>query len=428
MIHAGMNNRHLYFVFATFVLSIIFDPITVNIAGRTPSIYLLDIAGILFIYFAVKKSNFLDTLRGNRNIFTSIISLMIFLIILVIYSSNDLLKDLVIIKLYLSWPVIYLACYSIAREVNRPVLLLFTILFVIIIICIQYIYNFYNYENYGIISGRYLFNQVSSVKSAVGSSVGVSNTIAGVVALCFPLLTLFFKDDRLQFKIIGTCFGGIMIYCMIISLSRAASLALIAGILIYFILTEKTFKKLSKSLLMGIMVLLIASYALPEIKKIAYIDNIRRVADSATENFIHEARVLRWEASLEAIEEQPLGYGINSYMYATSKSWDYGGSAHNILLDVWFDTTILGLIIFLYMSFKMIQKSIIYFRLAGANEKHISIVVLSCLCIFWVNCMLEPNYYSIPYMYLYACILGIAAAQGQFIKKVRQEIIQGVDC
>ena len=177
---------------------------------------------------------------------------------------------------------------------------------------------------------------------------------APLLALLIPDVIQRAKGQGLRAKLAAVFWiiGGLG---LLLSLSRAGWLGMAAAIAVYtFVAADKKVKKL---ILGGAIVIALIIISIPNLRwRVLLPFYGEKSADS---------RVELWQSGLKGIKESPiLGLGLNGYAnqyknLQTDSALDTHNFPHNIFLDLWVETGVLGLIsligligLYIYQAFK----------------------------------------------------------------------------
>jgi O-antigen ligase len=162
---------------------------------------------------------------------------------------------------------------------------------------------------------------------------------------CAPLLTFLLPDLGLKIKDLKKTWPHILCWIigglgLLLSLSRSGWLGLAAAIGVYLIVAAD--KKTRKIILGGIIVIIII---------IVYYPNLRyRILLPFYGEKSASSRIELWSDGLKAVKESPvLGLGLTGFAKSygtlnTDPTLDTHNFPHNIFLDLWTETGLIGLI------------------------------------------------------------------------------------
>lgn len=167
--------------------------------------------------------------------------------------------------------------------------------------------------------------------------------ITPLLALLLPWALMRFKakqeTDKLFFEfILISWIGGVL--ALIFSMSRSGWLGLVGTMCIYLFITQD--KKIRKFALVGMLTAVLIFTFIPSLKN-RFLSGFGQEKSSAS-------RPVLWKSGIVAITQSPIfGLGLNGYAQKytgliSDKTLDSHNFPHNIFLDLWVETGILGLI------------------------------------------------------------------------------------
>jgi O-antigen ligase len=165
---------------------------------------------------------------------------------------------------------------------------------------------------------------------------------APLLAFLIPDVFSNLKTKILNLKSIAWALGALG---LLLSLSRAGWLGLAAAVLVYLIFAADN--KIRKIIFSGIIIIVIVIISVPNLRWRFILPFYGEKSASS--------RVELWQGGLRAVKESPvLGLGLtgfaNSYgQLNTDPTLDTHNFPHNIFLNFWVETGLLGLISFCYL-------------------------------------------------------------------------------
>lgn len=163
---------------------------------------------------------------------------------------------------------------------------------------------------------------------------------APLLALVLPNLTASFKQKISGDKYLKTIAWLLGSFGLLLSLSRAGWIGLAAAIIIYAIIGAD--RKTRQSMAYGAIIIAITVLMIPKIRH-------RLTAPFYGEKSA-SSRITLWESGIKAIKQSPItGLGLGGYeqKYRTlisDQSLPDHNFPHNIFLDLWVETGIIGLV------------------------------------------------------------------------------------
>jgi O-antigen ligase len=225
-----------------------------------------------------------------------------------------------------------------------------------------------------------------------------------LLAFLIPDLLLRAKGQELRTKLpILFWMAGAM--GLLLSLSRAGWLGLTSAILVYLIVAGD--KKIRKIVSVIVMVIVMVMLSVPNFRYRLLLPFYgEKSANSRTE---------LWASGWEAIKTSPiLGLGLNGYAnnyqkFQTDKTLDTHNFPHNILLNLWVETGVLGLLslvgVIIFGVYKGLKKSGVILTLPQAGEesqqqrylaKHQNETIKLGIALFLI-CLITQGFMDNPY-------------------------------
>ncbi len=184
---------------------------------------------------------------------------------------------------------------------------------------------------------------------------------------------------------------------LLLSLSRGGWLALFAAATIFIIFNAK--KKYIVTALVGFVVLATTVYAVPNLRY--------RVLLPFYGEKSSVARFSLWQTGLKMIKDDPilgkglLGFPNNWYEYNTDKGLSPYPAPHNIFLNFWVNTGLLGLLSFVFISGYVLMKGFF-----GRRNLYSFALLLFIVAIF-VHGQIDVPYFKNDLALLYWFMLGV---------------------
>ncbi|NQT06180.1 MAG: O-antigen ligase family protein [Candidatus Omnitrophica bacterium] len=258
------------------------------------------------------------------------------------------------------------------------------------------------FTGFGSIEGEILYNKwrvTGPFKFPNGLSIWIS-----VVLFPFMGIALFFKKN-LKLKAISAILAILLIYCLLLTYTRAAQISCIAGLILMLLLIGgKTSRITLTLLLVGIVILTLLIFMDPAgfQQKLAGDGSIQ-----------HRIRI--WTAGTRMFAEKPLtGQGLNTFManyerFKVPKKSERGlWYAHNCYLQIAAETGIFGLLSFLWLIIKMAIESIKSLRLIRDDFLRYAFLGLFCgISVFLLHSSFDVSLYSLQLAVLFYFSLGL---------------------
>lgn len=248
------------------------------------------------------------------------------------------------------------------------------------------------------------------IKGRVVSLFENPNILAMYLVMVLPfaiylmLITNVWKSKLLGFISVASILG-----CIILTWSRAAWLAAITCILIFFMIYSK---KTVKYIIISLFFLPIISFFLPSsiTRRFTSIGNL---ADSST-----AYRVFTWKGTLRACLENfwgGVGYGPTAYreMYP---QYAYAGMeaskhSHSLYLQILFGMGIFGLLVFAAVIILFLQMNFEYIK--NESDKKTKMTVIACICAIvsmLVFGLFDFIWYNYRVLFLFWIIIALGCA------------------
>ncbi len=258
-------------------------------------------------------------------------------------------------KNYLVMPILFVIVAAVIRDARQMKILVFLMVLSFLLV---------NRNFYSNVSGRDLTVFSHSNRDAGPLGYAGENGFAAFEAqfMVFLLgLYAFQKNRTVKLVLLGVVGTGI--YCLLYSFSRGGYLAFLLGLVFLGIFQERKW-------LIAVVVLLIAwQTILPASvqQRIAmtYDKEDRQLDTSA------QARVTLWEDAVKLFHQNPIvGTGFNTYEYLNRVELEHGfqggyyKDTHNYYLKVLVETGIPGLILFVWLLFRMFGIGFALYRTA----------------------------------------------------------------
>ncbi|MBE5875884.1 MAG: O-antigen ligase family protein [Lachnospiraceae bacterium] len=223
-----------------------------------------------------------------------------------------------------------------------------------------------------------------------GSYYGISGEKAKAAFAMAIGLIIYICEYFLGKKMKRTDLGCIIILLVSLMLTGKRMeflVPIVFFLLVFFIMRGKNkFAKLCGIVLVGIIVLFILPYIVPQTSLV-----INRFLDSGSDNFVNGRDVL-WEYALEMFRDNPLvgqGYGTyNHYIdntsfvaYTGESEWNY--HAHSIYFQIIGECGIVGILIWLSIYIGTFVKLIVKLRKKSFNEYTLYAVGFLVLILFY---------------------------------------------
>jgi O-antigen ligase len=312
----------------------------------------MTLSGVFLIILIVKI--FIEKFKNNKNIVPDHIKkiwllFIIFSLVQGIFAINPLFHYAGLIGHYLLyWLIFYLVSQTVktpeqVKKIIKTVAYSGTLLSLIGILAysgLKLDWKLFFIPLYG---GDYLINLKLGeyLNKASGFSMNPNNLGSFLLLSTFMSLSLFAENIKLYPVLIF-----IQSCCLILTGSRGAIGAFIAGIVLYLLFRTGS-KKVLVPLVLGFLLIFIFNFSI-------FTHLITTITDPTYSS--NSLRISVWKTSLEIIKDFPMGVGIlnyeNIYPYYLSAQAKYLPHAHNWYLHTCIESGVIGAVIFLlFISF-----------------------------------------------------------------------------
>lgn len=218
------------------------------------------------------------------------------------------------------------------------------------------------------------------------------------IAVAFSILFASVMVKKVKNNLANTILLLISIVAMLLTGKRGLVLAIIIAAAVTFIISLNTSGKLKiRYISMVIVAILFVNYIFNETEIATNI--IRRMQNED----IFSGRVALWELAFLGIKQHPiLGNGTGAYSTVSSVS------AHNSLLQLWYENGLIGLSLIILIFINCIIMCLKKIKIADTNFKKEILLMSLCYQIFFIiGCMSDSifHHYILLITYLFFSIL-----------------------
>lgn len=387
----------LFFIFLAFIFIRPFvSEMAYPIAGGFLNIALL---ALLFIYIL-----FFKEFQFSGNTFAIALLLYIFSISISLFFSINLRSS--IYQIYQLIPLLCLFFFTSNLKKEQNLKLVHVVLLSASIISAytiyQYLWGFEHTREYlnlnlkNILRTTYA-KEILLTRRAIGTFFS-PNMLGSFIAMTIPLClgTLFENKNNKKIWLFLSASLAVMLIALLFTKSIAAWTSLSFGVIIFFIFMRKSFDKIALiicifTLLMSISLLLLRSNM--------FIDLMNQ------QNTILQ-RLAFWKSSLKIIKEFPfVGIGLGNFENIYTKYRELIANetrfAHNILLQTWIETGLLGL-------FSVVLLVTLFVKISFKIEKTFFNIGLIASCyVFFINNLFDFSYFIPQVSFLFWINLGM---------------------
>lgn len=378
-----------------FVISLAIPPFSMAILGRTPTVFVSDIIIGLSVFFILTKRRILD------KYILAAAGLFAVFVVLSYFRGIDSVRSLSFVKIYLlPFGALFLGIISFRskEDIDRVFV---GLLMVISAWALESLLNWNAFE-----SGVAVLASDLGAKDMLQTSWGRSNAVAAVNLLLVPFIFYRLIFAHFLEKVLML---GILLLLLVssgLSMSRGATTAFIVGVIFWFYHTFKLYglKRAYVWIFAGgvlAVVLAFSLWVIPAPFTDLFISKWQSLYLN-TDILTTDARMVRWQAIISYLLAQPFGAGLGNYIFALGELNPlYGGSAHNLLLDVMMDTGLLAGGIYVAMLTYLAWRARESFKYAFTTQDKMLVITQATIALIFVaNSMVEPNYFSPIYMAL----------------------------
>ena len=368
------------------------------------------ILGVIVLITAI--SYFVKLIRGKRILKLEIFDLGVLAFVLIIYFSGAITSGgregfneaLITCELMLGYFLV-VNCMRTEAWIKRCIYTLLTSGTVVAIIGIfQYVLGMFPSEKW--LDTEYF----SDIDGRVVSLFENPNVLAMYLVLILPFaLYSVVKARKKNARALAIVSAVCIAACIILTWSRAAWIASIICIVIFFMFYSK---KTLRYIFLGLLFIPAASIVMPQSVTKRFL-SIGDMSDSST-----MYRVYTWLGTFRTIGAFPaggIGYGPTAfqeiypqYAYAGIEAAEH---SHNLFLQITVGTGIVGLLIFLLTVFMFMQMNMEYIR--DSRDQTLRTVSVACLCAvisLLVFGMFDFVWYNYRVFFMFWAIIAIACA------------------
>lgn len=245
-----------------------------------------------------------------------------------------------------------------------------------------------------------------------GSSYDVinANELGFVIATVVPYLYyLMFQSRNKKLKLISLVLAPMLIYALVLTMSRGAMLALL--VVFYFIYKESNKKLLLSCLLLTSLV--VTWSHLSPLQKDRYLS---LVSSDSQFSGSSDGRYAAMRSEFRLGFSRPVvGHGIGTTPEAKFHYYGIVQASHILWAELVIETGLIGLLLFLRFLL-LLKKNINILRNHDTDNPLHSHFVKTFVCIFWMFCVYSTNYWGVSQYYWYF-FAGLVVAYTTIIKQ-----------
>jgi putative inorganic carbon (HCO3(-)) transporter len=302
--------------------------------------------------------------------------------------------------------LLYLALYPVIVNTIKDKRILYLLLILLVVSAtLQSLYGIYQYS-----FGLFIDNEgwadselFADIKTRVIGTLDNPNILAQYLELIIPLgLALFWTTRDWARKMFFITCTMIMILCMLLTYSRAGWIALVLSVLVFGLLRDR------KVLLLGVLGLFVAVYFLPS----SFMNRLSSIGNLGESSTMY--RTFIWKSALYMLKDfwfSGVGLGTNAFSAVYNQFYMREGvfafHTHNLYLQLWIETGILGLLSFLTVVFVNIKHALsALLQSRSIVIKAILASLLAGLSGFLFHGLLEHSFYNLRILLLFWILLA----------------------
>jgi O-antigen ligase len=393
---------------------ILLGPLAVlTVAGRTPSLYWIDVVIVIFSAFALSKAWAEPTDRTFRvpsAVAWSILYILICAASLLI--TQDILVSIATLKLR-TLPIAVFLLASRQIKQRRDIGHFFQSLawFGLAIAAIS-LYNWYKFS-----TGLLVLSDEFGEKDMLQLSFGRSNYLASMfVVLIPPMIGLMqHRSKKLMFLLNGVALALVVI-ALLFTQSRGSLISLTVGLLAWAYLSMSS-SFTAKKVVMGLAVVTVLVFStiflweqIPEAVRLGLSAAFSLLWSEAARGNLGGGRTELWVAALQGAWHSSffgIGLGNQAIFYARQQMTP---SAHSLYLETLLETGIVGVVAlfgFLYVFGKTLWR---LWKECPPSDRRLVGAMLATFVTALVNISQEPSFWGPQYSCLFWMMMGVVYA------------------
>jgi len=225
---------------------------------------------------------------------------------------------------------------------------------------------------------------------------------------CFAFLPMLYLYCP---KRISVIFSGIVAIFMLLSLKRAAFIIVVMGISLYYILKNYVENESRRKIqrLIGIMLILIAlGFAGQFIIERLNLDIISRLSNILEDGGSGRTRIwdqVLWYFNTSSLGEKLFGHGFHAVFY-NIRPLGIARYAHNSLLETMYDYGVIGLVMILFVVFKIMFESFSMVKKRHRMAPVMCYTLIPMLLLSFVSYFFEQSIIIIPHVIIWGICMG----------------------
>ncbi len=270
----------------------------------------------------------------------------------------------------------------------------------------------------GSLSNKWQDSTMFDISGRVTSTLENPNVLAEyLIMTIFFALSTFLCGKNSKGKFTGFCISGIIGVCLILTWSRGAWLGALIGAIIFIMIYHRRSIYL---FVIGAASIPFLPFVLPD-AIISRFTSIGNMADSST-----SYRVYIWRASVNMLKDYFFtGIGVGEgafrkiYPLYTLSGIEAAPHSHNLYLQIWLETGIIGLLIFLIFIFFYMQSHFTCYKMQLETQNRMYTCAGLCgIIAILVQGMTDYVWYNYRVFLMFWLIIGLSSA---FVRLNRDE-------
>ena len=410
-----------------FLGSILLGPVAVvSIAGRTPSIFCVDLVALFCIVAVLWKR--LPTEDVKRSLFHGVWYWYLgylLLVLLTVPMGVDPLRSIVGLKVRLM-PFLMFSVISLLLRNRRQVMRFMTAVGLCGVAVAAMTIVIYTMEMHGY-KGPFMPDP-EDTKDIAQTTFGVSNYIGSILILTLPLIATFKLSGGVKTAAVRFGAFAISLVALLLTNSRGSVISLVAGLVLWMVFTllfvpMKAVGRAKLLLSLGAIVALsvVSWEMLPDIITYSFAQRMNVLLADVQSGNLASNRASVWLPGLShALDSPVIGIGIaNQYEEMAKLGMDT--SSHNLFLETILETGLAGLVLLTGMLTACLITVIRLSRTGTTEEtRRIGLALLLGFLAGIINVCAEPSFWGAEYGYIFWSMVAGAYALKRFDIDSRQ--------
>lgn len=231
--------------------------------------------------------------------------------------------------------------------------------------------------------------------SGAPSDVINPNELGFVIATVIPFLHYFLLPRSFWIKIIYFCLLALLLYALILTMSRGAFLALL--VVGWFVFKDSKNKVLFVSF--GVMVVIAALGVMNDNQKERYLSLF---SSETKQSATAEGRMTGMVNEFKLGFERPIfGFGLGTTAEAKFNTWGRSKASHNMYGEILIETGLVGLCFFLRFVWTIRKELKIGLNMANSHDQFYKTLFKILNIVFWMFAVYSINYWGLSQYYWY---------------------------